>query len=304
MSRIVRFAAASLWILSAVSASPAEPPADPAARAREVLAAARQALGGEDAINAVHAITLEGELRRQLPADDGGADPGEMAGSVRVDALVPDRYLRVDTLSPLPGMPGIPLATGLDGDEAWAGPLPVAASSHMVIRTAPPADADARSRMKERVQREAALFLVALLGGGGQASYAWVGEAEAPEGRADVLAVTGHGNLDARLFVDQKTRRPLLLTFADAPPRMMVRRMAPGAERPRGQAAEGPEALPTPPPLAEANLFLSDWKRVGGVLLPHTLRKTLDGKPYEEIVVTRYLVNDPKLTADKFRKKV
>src|SRR5205814_699404 len=99
---------------------------------------------------------------------DGEADPGEIAGSVRVDALVPDRYLRVDTLSPLPGMPGIPLAAGLDGDEAWAGPLPIASSSHMVIRAAPPADAEARGRMKERVQREAALFLVALLGGGGE----------------------------------------------------------------------------------------------------------------------------------------
>ena len=54
----------------------------------------------------------------------------------------------------------------------------------------------------------------------------------------------------------------------------------------------------------EATLFLSDWKRVGGVLLPHALNKTLEGKPYEEIVVSRYMLNDPKLTADKFRKKV
>src|SRR5437870_4270344 len=101
MSRIVRFAAATLWILSVVPTFAADH-AD--AHAREVLAAARQALGGDDALAAVHAITLEGELRRRLPAD-GEADPGEIAGSVRVDALVPDRYLRVDTLSPLPGMP-------------------------------------------------------------------------------------------------------------------------------------------------------------------------------------------------------
>jgi hypothetical protein len=96
-----------------------------------------------------------------------------------------------------------------------------------------------------------------------------------------------------------------MLTFPDSPPRMMVRRQmgrGGGHARPGGSAP--PEALPTPPPPVEAALFLSDWKRVGGVLLPHALNKTLEGKPYEEIVVSRYLLNDPKLTAYKFRKKV
>ena len=107
------------------------------------------------------------------------------------------------------------------------------------------------------------------------------------------------------MFVDQKTHRPLMLTFLDSPPRMMVRReMGPGGGHGRPGAAAVPEALPTPPPPVEATLFLSDWKRVGAVLLPHVLNKTLEGKPYEEIVVSRYTVNDPKLTADKFRKKV
>ena len=96
-----------------------------------------------------------------------------------------------------------------------------------------------------------------------------------------------------------------MLTFLDSPPRMMVRRqMGPGGGHGGPGGAAVPEALPTPPPPVEATLFLSDWKRVGGVLLPHTLNKTLEGKPYEEIVVSRYTVNDPKLTADKFRKKV
>jgi hypothetical protein len=96
-----------------------------------------------------------------------------------------------------------------------------------------------------------------------------------------------------------------MLTFLDSPPRMMVRRqMAPGGPHARPEGPGAPEALPTPPPPVEAALFLSDWKRVGGVLLPHALNKTLEGKPYEEIVVSKYTLNDPKLTADKFRKKV
>ena len=228
-----------------------------------------------------------------------------MSGDVRVDSLRPDRYLRVDTVSPMPGMPGIPLASGLDGEEAWYGALPVASGMNVVIRAAAPGDASGQARLKDRILRESALFLVSLLAGGNGTEFAWVGEAEAPEGRADVLQVTGRGGLDARLFVDQKSHRPLMLTFLDSPPRMMVRReMGPGGGHARPGGSAPPEAMPTPPPPVEAALFLSDWKRVGGVLLPHALNKTLEGKPYEEIVVSRYTLNDPKLTADKFRKKV
>lgn len=202
----------------------------------------------------------------------------------------------------MPGLPGVPVATALDGEEVWSGALPVASMPNVVIRT-PPGDAAAQARLRDRIQRESALFLVSLLMGSG-AEYAWVAEAAAPEGKADVLQVTGRGGLDARLFVDQKTHRPLMLTFRDTPPRMMVRRMAgPGGGRHRS-GPDAAEAMPTPAPPAEATLFLSDWKKVGGVLLPHTLNKTLDGKPYEEILVSRYVVNDPKLTPDKFRKKV
>jgi hypothetical protein len=304
LSAIARAVAASglMLSLSGPSSAAETSAAEAARRAQRVLAAARQALGGEDALAAVRSVSLEGQLRRRLPGEDGEM---EMSGDVRVDALLPDRYLRVDTVSPMPGMPGIPLATGLDGEEAWAGALPVASAANVVIRTSPPGDAGAQARMKDRVRRESALFLVTLLAGGGGAEYAWVGEAEAPEGRADVLQVTGHGGLDARMFVDQKTHRPLMLTFPDSPPRMMVRRqMGPGGGHAGPGSSAPTEGLPTPPPPVEATLFLSDWKRVGGVLLPHALNKTLEGKPYEEIVVSRYMLNDPKLTVDKFRKKV
>ena len=301
MSAIARVAAASLLVLSAArpGASADPPSADAATRARQVLAAARQALGGDEALAAVKSISLEGQLRRRLPGE--GDEAAEMSGSVRVDARPPDRYLRVDTVSPAPGLPGIPIATGLDGDEAWTAALPVAAGPNVVIRSAPPGDAGAEARFKDQVRRESAMFLVPLLTEAGGLEYAWVAEAESPDGKADVLQVTG-GGLEARLFVDQRTHRPLMLTFKDTPPRMMMVRRGPMSDR-HGVGPAASEAPPPPPVPAEATLFLSDWRKVGGLLLPHTWSKTLDGKPYEEIAVSRYLVNDPKLTTDKFRKK-
>jgi hypothetical protein len=302
MSPIAAVLAAAIVIVPASTAAPAPaPPADPMARAREVLSSAREALGGETALAAVQSISLEGDLRRQVAAE--GGDPAELSGGIRVDALPPAHYLRVETISPLPGMPGIPLATALDGSSAWVGALPHAAGPNVVIRSAAAEDAGAQARLDDRVRREAALFLIALLARTDGAEAKWVAEAEAPEGRADVLQVTGGSGLDARLFVDQKTHRPLMLTFREAPPRMMMMRRGPGG--PDHRPGEGPDAMPSAPAPApvEATLFLGDWKRVGRILLPHALAKSHEGKPYEEIAVTRYTIDDPKLTADKFRKR-
>jgi hypothetical protein len=267
-------------------------------RAEQVVAAARQALGGEAALAAIRSIALEGDMRRQIATPDGTA---EMAGTVRVAALLPDRYLRVETLAPMPGLPGVPIATGLDGEEAWAGALPAASGPHVMIRTMG-SEPGAQARLGERVRRESALFLLAMLLAAPDVSWTWVATAEAPEGTADVLRAMGPGGLDAQVFVDARTHRPLMFTFADTAPRMMVRRALPGGgER---AAAEAQAAAAAPPPPSEAALYLSEWKKVGGVLLPHALRKTLDGKPFEEVTVSRYVLDDPKLTADKFRKKV
>jgi hypothetical protein len=171
MAAIARVLAASVSILSLSGALLAAEPAAPdtGAHAQRVLAAARQALGGEDALAAVHSLSLEGQLRRRVPGEDGET---EMSGDVRVDALRPDRYLRVDTVSPMPGMPGIPLATGLDGDEVWSGALPVASAMNVVIRAAPPGDGSAQARLTDRILRESALFLVTVLAGAEGAEFA------------------------------------------------------------------------------------------------------------------------------------
>jgi hypothetical protein len=148
---MVRVLATSVSIVS-FSGTPfaAEPAAaDAAAHAQRVLAAARQALGGEGALAAVHSLSLEGQLRRRIAGEDGEQ---EMSGDVRVDSLLPDRYLRVDTVSPMPGMPGIPLATGLDGDEVWSGALPVASGMNVVIR-APAPEREREGHLKDRILR-------------------------------------------------------------------------------------------------------------------------------------------------------
>ena len=48
-------------------------------------------------------------------------------------------------------------------------------------------------------------------------SFGHAGQAEAPEGKADVLDVKGAGNFTARLFIDSKTHLPLMLSWTTPP---------------------------------------------------------------------------------------
>ncbi len=61
------------------------------------------------------------------------------------------------------------------------------------------------------------------------------------------------------------------------------------------------EAMPPPAPSA-VSLYLGDYKRVDGVMLPHRLTQAVDGKTVEEWTIEKVKVN-PSVKADLFEKK-
>lgn len=61
------------------------------------------------------------------------------------------------------------------------------------------------------------------------------------------------------------------------------------------------EQMPPPAP-SNVTLFLADYKKVDGVMLPHRLTQSVDGKPVEEWTIEKVKVN-PALKADFFDKK-
>jgi hypothetical protein len=138
-------------------------------------------------------------------------------------------------------------------------------------------------------------------------TFTHVAEAEAPNGVADVIDVTGPDNFRARLFVDQAEHRPLMLSYMMRQPRM--RQMTPppqfkNDEERRAYFEEQRkkfEAEP-PPPLVEANVFYSDYKKVDGVMLPHKITRQVEGKVQEEWTIEKYKLNVP-LKAEQFQKK-
>jgi hypothetical protein len=61
------------------------------------------------------------------------------------------------------------------------------------------------------------------------------------------------------------------------------------------------EAMPPPEP-STVSLYLGDFKRVDGVMLPHRLTQAIDGKTVEEWTIEKVKVN-PSIKAELFEKK-
>ena len=61
------------------------------------------------------------------------------------------------------------------------------------------------------------------------------------------------------------------------------------------------ESMPPPAP-SQVSLYLGDYKRVDGVMLPHRLSQAIEGKTVEEWTIEKVRVN-PAVKSDLFEKK-
>ena len=309
----------------------------PEARAAEVIAAARKALGGEKTIEGLKGLSLRGSYRRELTAPGGGGGAvfvmaggggGSMGGAapqvtgdVEVDFEFPDRFIKVDTST---GMMAMTRTEGFEGDR----PFSDVSSSSAGVRIArgnAPAEGNAQEVALRRTQGEAARLLLGMTAGvqpSFPVTYSYVGQAESPDGKADVVDVKGPGEFAARLFVDVDSHLPLMLTYT-APETRVVMRTAqapgpPAADRHGAPVAAGSStrevskeereelekemlaAQATPPKMVEVRVFFADYREVNGVLLPHRISRGTDGKTTEEWEITSYKVN-PTFKADRFK---
>jgi hypothetical protein len=255
-------------------------------KAGEVIASARKALGGEERLNSVRTIVAKGTSRRQM---------GEMQvdGELEIAIALPDRYLRTQVDSTMGTT--VTREEGLNGAE----PLQHTATNgpgHIMIRNAPPdADPEVARRMQLRAQRAELTRLLAawLLAppSFAQAAITYAGEAESPDGRADVLNVKGADELAFKLFVDKTTHRPLMMSYQGRQP--VVRTMTRRAGEPPPQPNPGAErAEPPAAPLVEFQVFLDDFRKVSDVWLPHRITRSVADKTVEEWELSSIRINE------------
>jgi len=258
---------------------------DAAARAASVLADARKALGGEEKLRAVKTLQATGDIRRSM---------GEMQMEGELELLIeaPDKLRRNESIG-VPGGATMVRTEVLNGTEVWDDSSQRGGmGGHMTMVMRGPGgslDEAAMKDLRRRIRRaDLSRFILAWLITT-DAAIAHAGVAEAPDGKADVLEVKPAEGPAMRLFVDQQTHMPLMLTWQGPQPRMMVRRGQGPPPNP-DQAAREAEAQ-GPPPEATFEMRLEDYRTVDGLQLPHQITRSMNGQPNEEWTVKTYKVN-------------
>lgn len=282
-------------------------------RVAGIIAATRQALGGDDKIASVKTLSAEGPFRRSMGARD-------MEGMLTVTLGRPDKMHRLEELA-MGGMVGGPVIERtmvLNGATSWEDSQNrggMGGGMRIMINQGPGPGGgqmtpeqlnEARTRrMRVQMYRLTAAWLA-------DAGSQWVdaGIAESPEGKADILEIKEETGRTLRLFIDHGTKLPLMVQYQDPKPVIMMGPRGPGAPggpppaRPTAEEMQKrmEEMRRTPPPLGTYALHLSDFKKVDGIMLPHRIETSLDGEPNEEWTIEKYKVN-PSIKADFWDKK-
>ena len=243
-------------------------------KADAVLAATRSALGGESRIAGVKTFTATGRTRQVL-----GENLIPIEFEIQVE--LPDRFSRRDEF---PAQDNGPATTGFNGDALIQ--IPPAPPPPARAGAPPPTPEQLAAARGARVAGAKQDFARLMLGmfatstSSFPLTFAYVAQAEAPQGKADVVDVIGPANFRARLFIDAQTHLPIMLTWqAPAPP---------------GPRAGGPPPGPGaggPPPQMEQRLYFADYRAADGFQLPHRLRRAVGAETTEETTFDRFRIN-------------
>jgi hypothetical protein len=267
-------------------------------KAEQLMAQARAALGGEKNLNKVQGLTATGTYQRTM-------GDRQLSGEVTIDLQLPDKMLRTESMSPMGDMTLV-TEQGLNGETLLHRQRTLNAPPGAVVRMGPPPTGDAEAQAVRNARADFARTVVAfLLTSPSSLPLAFTagGEAESDEGKADVVEAKGAGTFAARIFLDQKSHRPLMLTYRGVAPRVMIQtQQGPPPEGGRGQRGDPSHAGPpegAPPQVVDITLYLDDYKSVDGVLLPHHITRSVDGKPTEDTTFKTFKLN-PAFKPDTF----
>src|SRR5262245_42814489 len=260
---------------------------------QELLALARKALGGEAKLNTIETLSATGKLRRVM---------GEMdqSGEIEFTFALPDRFRKEETVS-TPMGPEVMLVAVLNANQAWRDIKALGGGNLMMSTRHLRGDHGSEAKQLEEMQGEFQRLLVStLLILPPASSLQFIGESESNDGRADVIDVKGDDGFAARLFLDQKTHLPLMLSYRGVLPRMVFSRMGlrplgGDREKMRMEMDERRKKIEAegPPPLEEADfeLHYSDYRVVDGVQLPHVVTRAVNGETKEEWQIQKYRIN-------------
>ena len=278
------------------------------ARAQEILKQARKAVGGEEQLQKIQGLHINGQYRRVF-------GERQMGGDREISILLPDKYLVEDAMNAGGLATALINTRGLNGDKAWNANS--GGGGGMVFRIAGPGGQQASPEQVEAMQRriynaEFTRYLLAMIlttPPSVAVDYKYAGESEVEDAQADVIDVTGPDRFEVRVFFDKNSHLPLLLSYRGPKPRVVtMTRQAGGNHKPEDvnkarEEAEKKMAAETPSAPEEVDFYirLTEHKKVGGLMLPHKLTFLTENEVSEEFEISKYQVN-PQFKADLFEK--
>jgi hypothetical protein len=285
------------------------------ARAQKILKQARQAIGGEEKLQQIQGLQINGQYRRVF-------GERQMGGDREISILLPNKYLVEDAMN-AGGLSTAMINTrGLNGDKAWSGNSGGGGGMIFRIGGGPngpggPGGQQPTPEQMEAMQRriytaEFSRYLLAMIltpPPSLSVEYKYAGESDVEDAKADVIDVTGPDNFSVRVFFDKSSHMPLLLSYRGPKPRVvtMTRQAgsAPKADEIKKAQEEAEKKMhaEAPPVPEEVDFYirLTDHKKVGGIMLPHKLTFLTDSEVSEEFEISKYQLN-PQFKADHFDK--
>jgi hypothetical protein len=280
-------------------------------KAAEILASTRKAIG-DGTIDSLKTFSVQSTLQRNVGAMQINAD-------VEILLDLPDKYLRSESVNG-----GGPMmirgggTTGFNADRPLQKADSGGAPGGMVIRMGGPAGSFSNAPgEKPTPERQEEMNRAIVRGARAEASrlmlgwfamahpalgaqYTYAGEAESPDGKAYVIDVNNGDNFAARLFIDEQTRLPLMVTYRAAQPRVIQAgpgRATSAAAAQTDAAKQIQEMQRQPPVMADYTLYFEDWREADGVKFPFKMRRATGADTTEEWTVGKVKVNpriDPK----------
>jgi hypothetical protein len=296
---------------AAMYAASAAVTAQDASKGAALLMEARRALGGEEKLRAIRALDVRGDFKR-------AAGQMSLEGELQIRLETPDKLRRDEDLSLAGGGPAVIRTEVLNGSTVWddisggggafvarfgrgdrgggdgGGAAGGVRGGRAAIDPVQLEEAQRRARQVELSR----FMLMWLLTVEGDAS--WIATAESPDGKADVIEITAANRPATRLFLDQTTHMPLMITWQGAVPQLIAR----GRGGRGGQRGDGPPPdaqQPRVPQQATLQMTLGNYRTVNGVKLPHLMTRGVNDMTIEEWTIDSYRVN-PSFKADVFTK--
>jgi len=304
------------------------------ADAKKIVADIRAALGGEEKLAALKTIAVEGQVSRVVNENTSAGSDFELA------IELPGKYMKREVFANLGGMQlkrrvgfsGKDVIEEMDTPPSMGGNVHImrAPGAGMVGGTPTPEQLAAqKALLLASSRREFARLMVGFTGGTSPefpVEFVYGGQAEARDGKADILDVKGPDGFTARLFVDGKTHLPLMLTWMDKEPlSMMVTNDGRGGGGGVRSSGGGVQVMTstgmggTPEELAkmrddmaarmaeaeakrrvvEYRLFYGEYKAVDGLKMPTRVQRMVDGVATEEMTLDKIKINQ-KIDPAKF----